>query len=490
MVQIDERGVTSEGASNGQMAALPAVPARKNALSHREGKWLLAMGDGLCLLVPLILAILATHPERPVSFNITELVTFFACVGLWVLLAASLNLYSLGRASSFVRTQRATIAAALVVLAGRAIYDNPNAEGALDRAFFGITAVLSFGLWRCLFAAFSKLVPFTKRVLVIGAGVSGGLLAVELHGKLVRKEMDYLMIGFVDDDPNKVGKVYGGFPVLGTSADMLDVVDKYQIDTVALAVNRVSVLSADIFSGLVALRERGVRIHSMPNLYETLTSRIAVEHVGDNWGIMFPMEHIRQPLIHDFMARALDVFAGIVGLLFTALLCPVVMIANKFFGSPGPLFYSQMRVGKGGKDFRIYKFRSMVTDAEKSGAKWCIEGDPRITKVGNFLRKTRIDELPQFWNVLKGEMSLIGPRPERPEFTTLLSESIPFFRARHAVKPGLTGWAQVMYRYGSSEEDSLIKLQYDLYYIKHRSPALDLRIIAKSFKTVLSAAGR
>ena len=225
-------------------------------------------------------------------------------------------------------------------------------------------------------------------------------------------------------------------------------------------------------------------------MYENLTNKIAVEHVGSNWGIVFPVEHYRSPILHDVLVRAVDIVSGLIGLVICGAVIPGLMLANRFLGSPGPLFYSQMRVGKGGKLFRIYKFRSMVTDAERAGAKWCTEDDPRITKVGNFIRRTRIDELPQFMNVLIGEMSLIGPRPERPEFVTLLSESIPFYRARHAVKPGLTGWAQVMYRYGASTEDSLIKLQYDLYSIKHRGPALDLRIFAKSFKTILTAAGR
>jgi lipopolysaccharide/colanic/teichoic acid biosynthesis glycosyltransferase len=132
----------------------------------------------------------------------------------------------------------------------------------------------------------------------------------------------------------------------------------------------------------------------------------------------------------------------------------------------------------------------MVPDAEAAGARWSSEGDPRITVVGNFLRRSRLDEFPQFLNILRGEMSLIGPRPERPEFVTDLSRAIPFYRARHAIKPGLTGWAQVMYRYGSSEEDTLVKLQYDLYYIKHRSPELDIRIAAKTFKVILSGGGR
>jgi exopolysaccharide biosynthesis polyprenyl glycosylphosphotransferase len=460
---------------------------RRSVLTHNEGRWLLAAGDLAALITPFVLATVRRN-GGPFNLTANELGIFAISSVLWIVLAVSIEIYSLGRASSFTRTHRATLAAFLVIATARSLYKVPG-SGLLETYGHAAMAFLAFALWRSVFAAGAKVMPFTKRVLIIGAGVSGTLLAEEFWSKVERDERDYHLVGFVDDDPAKIDCEIKGYPVLGDTAQIPQIVEKFQVDTIALAVNRVQI-SAGIFAGLVTCKERGIRVWSMPALYETLTERIAVEHVGDNWGIMFPVEHRRQPRVHDLLVRLLDICAGLFGLLVTALVIPVIAIANRFGGSPGPLFYSQLRVGKGGKDFRIYKFRSMVVDAEKAGAKWATENDPRITKVGNFYRKTRLDELPQFWNVLKGEMSLIGPRPERPEFTAILSESIPFFRARHAVKPGLTGWAQVMYRYGASEEDSLIKLQYDLYYIKHRSPALDLRIIAKSIRTVLMGAGR
>jgi len=490
MVQLDKRGLKPGSDRQNSSGVRELSRGRKGVLTHREGKWLLFLGDVLALGGPAIAATLQRHTERPISLGSLELVVILGSAALWMVLAMSLNLYSLARASSLSRTHRATLCAILLVIAARSLYQGRLHAGIVDDSMFAAVAVFALGTWRTLFALAAKVVPFTKRVLVIGAGVSGGILAQEFHEKNRRGEQDYQMVGFIDDDPEKIGKVHVGMPVIGTGKEVPELIDLHQIDTICLSVNRVSVISAEVFESLVTARERGVRILSMPALYETLTSKVAVEHVGDNWGIMFPMEHYRSPFVHDVMVRVVDLVAGVVGLAVTALVSPVLLLVNKFGGSPGPLFYSQMRVGKGGKEFRIYKFRSMVTNAEAAGAKWCVEDDPRITKVGNFLRKTRIDELPQFWNVLIGEMSLIGPRPERPEFTKLLAESIPFFRARHAVKPGLTGWAQVMYRYGSSEEDSLIKLQYDLYYIKHRSPAIDLRIIAKSFKVILQAAGR
>jgi len=178
-----------------------------------------------------------------------------------------------------------------------------------------------------------------------------------------------------------------------------------------------------------------------------------------------------------------------VGLVFLALLMPALALANRL-GSPGPLFYRQARVGRRGQPFQVLKFRSMIPDAEAaSGAVWAADNDPRITAVGRFLRRTRLDELPQVINVLRGEMSLIGPRPERPEFVEQLAHSIPFYRARHSVRPGLSGWAQVQYRYGNTADDSRIKLEYDLYYVKHASFLLDLRIALQTIGVMLAFKG-
>lgn len=176
-------------------------------------------------------------------------------------------------------------------------------------------------------------------------------------------------------------------------------------------------------------------------------------------------------------------------MLLLAILLPFIALAIRL-DSPGSVFYTQEREGRGGRRFRIIKFRSMVADAERAGkAVWATRDDPRITRVGKFMRRTRLDELPQFVNVLRGEMSIVGPRPERPQFVAQLQEEIPFYRARLSVKPGLTGWAQVKYRYGNTTEDALIKLQYDLYYIKHQSMVLDILILLRTIRVVLGFKG-
>ncbi|MEZ4726566.1 MAG: sugar transferase [Caldilineaceae bacterium] len=187
---------------------------------------------------------------------------------------------------------------------------------------------------------------------------------------------------------------------------------------------------------------------------------------------------------YPYTQRLLDIFISLLGLLFLELILPFLWLANLFL-APGPLFYRQTRVGLCGRPFTLIKLRSMVVTAEQNGAVWTAEGDPRITRVGHFLRRTHLDELPQCWNVLKGEMSLIGPRPERPEFVTILTEQIEGYTQRHAVKPGLTGWAQVNYEYGDSVEDARIKLKYDLEYIEWRSWRLDLLIVLRTFRVIL-----
>jgi lipopolysaccharide/colanic/teichoic acid biosynthesis glycosyltransferase len=187
--------------------------------------------------------------------------------------------------------------------------------------------------------------------------------------------------------------------------------------------------------------------------------------------------------------KLLEIIVSIIGLLFGALLIPLILIGNAL-GNRGKLFYSQERVGKNGELFKIFKFRSMVQNAESNGAVFSTSNDTRVTAFGKFLRRTRIDEIPQFINVLKGDMAVIGPRPERPFFVKEIAEIMPFYETRHVIRPGLTGWAQVNYSYGESLEDSLIKLQYDLYYIKHRSVFLDLNIIIKTISTVLFYRGQ
>jgi len=216
---------------------------------------------------------------------------------------------------------------------------------------------------------------------------------------------------------------------------------------------------------------------------------VPVEHIGDNWYVAMPIRHPSAGTLWPLVKRLMDIVLASVGLLLLAAFLPFIAAAI-YLDSPGPIFYTQERVGKGGRIFKVYKFRSMVPDAEKGEAVWARENDPRVTRVGRILRKTHVDEFPQFLNILKGEMSAVGPRPERPEFVEDLAAEIPFYRVRHAVRPGMAGWGLIVQGYSSSKEDALLKLQYDLYYIKHQSFWLDVVILLRTIMHTLAFQGR
>jgi exopolysaccharide biosynthesis polyprenyl glycosylphosphotransferase len=234
---------------------------------------------------------------------------------------------------------------------------------------------------------------------------------------------------------------------------------------------------------------RGIAIIPMPLLYERITGRVPVEHVDSHWTIVLPIDGKTIFNPYPVLKRLADIGLALLGLTIFLLLFPLIAMLIRL-DSSGSIFYSQERVGLNGRVFRIYKFRSMVADAEKdSGAIFSQQGDPRVTRMGRLMRKTRLDEFPQLVNILRGDMSLIGPRPERPEHIRRLTKKIPFYRTRLVVRPGLTGWAQVRYGYGSDDEDALIKLQYDLYYIRHQSFLLDMNILVRTIGRVLKMSG-
>jgi sugar transferase (PEP-CTERM system associated) len=242
-------------------------------------------------------------------------------------------------------------------------------------------------------------------------------------------------------------------------------------------------------SELMRARLSGVRIYDLTDFYESFLFKLPVLNLRDGWLIL---AHGFDLLHHTIELRAKRVLDVVLSFALMLVLLPLMLVTaiTIKLDSKGPVLYRQMRIGLNGMTFRLYKFRTMAEDAEKSGARWAEENDPRITRVGRFLRATRIDELPQLWNVLLGEMSFIGPRPERPDFNRELEAAIPYYDLRHLVKPGITGWAQVLYPYGASVEDAREKLQYDLYYIKNYSVMLDLVILIRTLRVVLVGRGR
>ncbi len=345
------------------------------------------------------------------------------------------------------------------------------------------TVLLLF--WRITYAVALSGPQARRRVLILGAGSAGRTLCQTI----VREHSaHYRVLGFIDDDPTKQTRLFDQVPVLGGHDRLPEIAFRFHADEIAVAIS--AEVRGSLFQSIMDCHEQGIAVTPMPLLYERLTGRIAVEHIGSQWYIALPLQQHAASKFLLGIRRCNDLLFGLAGSLVCLVLLPFIAAAIRL-DSPGPIFYVQERAGLHGRSFRVRKFRSMIQDAERDGQpRWATKDDQRITRVGRFLRKTRLDELPQVLNVLRGEMSLVGPRPERPQFIEQLQHQIPFYRTRLATKPGLTGWAQVNYGYGATVEDALIKLQYDLYYIKHQSPWLDLLIMLRTIGVVLQLKGQ
>jgi sugar transferase (PEP-CTERM system associated) len=338
--------------------------------------------------------------------------------------------------------------------------------------------------WRLAFVWTAGRVGPRERVLILGTSPASIELARELFDR--RYELGVDIVGFVDPDPARVGAPVLNPGIIGTVEDIPRVIRERQVD-------RVVVSLADArgklpMDKLLEMKLDGVAFDHLPSVYEQYTGKIAVENLRPSW-IIFS-GGFRKSAAVAVCKRLGDLGMATVALVAALPLIGLIALAVRLT-SPGPVFYHQRRVGLRGAPFTVHKFRTMRHEAEaESGPVWASkEGDPRLTPVGGWLRRVRLDELPQLVNVLRGEMSLVGPRPERPEFVQALTDEIPYYGQRHVIRPGLTGWAQVRYTYGASTEDALQKLQYDLYYIKNLSLPLDLYIMFETIKTIVLRKG-
>jgi exopolysaccharide biosynthesis polyprenyl glycosylphosphotransferase len=292
----------------------------------------------------------------------------------------------------------------------------------------------------------------------------------------------------VDDDVNKAGEILQDLPVLGTSEQLLELVEDNRISDIVVAIN--GEIRGKTFQTILDAQEKGADVTRMPILYEEMTGRVPIHHLESDWIIRSFVDGLPTSGFYLLFKRMMDIFGALAGLLILLILLPFIALAI-FIDSGRPIFYSQPRLGRGRTVFTIYKFRSMRRRTEAIGdVQTTAKNDPRVTRVGNFLRKSRLDELPQFWNVLRGDMSLVGPRAEIPKLVEEYQKQVPFYRARLLVKPGLTGWAQINYGYVATIEETSIKLEYDLYYIKHRTLSMDFQIILRTIGTVLRRTGR
>ena len=320
----------------------------------------------------------------------------------------------------------------------------------------------------------SLLPGLKRRVLIVGAGAQ----AIELSKTLSSRRRTIEVVGFLDRE------VSDNPQVIGTYDNLFEVVEQYRVGMIAVCVeDRRAVLPVQ---ALLDCKTIGIEVMDGHHLYEEELGRLSIDQLRPS-ALIF-CTGFRRRVLSMMLKRLMDV---VIAASCMVVLMPVFALIAVLIkvDSTGPVFYRQMRVGLRGQPYMIWKFRSMFNDAEKSGPRWAQQVDPRASRVGRWLRKLRIDELPQLINVLRGEMSLVGPRPERPVFVEELRGKIPYYDIRHTVRPGITGWAQTKFRYGASAEDAHIKLQYDLYYVKNLSLALDLRIMTETIRVVLLGEG-
>ena len=385
------------------------------------------------------------------------------------------------RRELLVRLLQASGAASLLLAALYVIFPRLIiGQGVLaSSVLFFVVAIV---VWRLLFLQVGRARGLQEHVLIVGTSANARTVAREV---LDQHDYAYRIVGFIDDDPAMMGRSIVNPRVIGTTADIVRLVREQRVNRiiVGLADRRGKLPIAE----LLEAKLQGVRIEEPETTYERLTGKIMLDELKPSWLIF--SDGFRARKLTRAVKRGVDVVLAVVGMVLAAPLMALTAIAVRL-DTPGPVVYAQERIGEHGRKFMVYKFRSMRTDAERGGTPiWARDKDDRITRVGRIIRLTRLDEIPQLWNVLRGDMSFVGPRPERPFFVEQLAEAIPFYRQRHAVKPGITGWAQVRYRYGASIEDAREKLRYDLYYIKHMSIIFDLTIVFDTVKVILLRKG-
>jgi sugar transferase (PEP-CTERM system associated) len=409
-------------------------------------------------------------------------VVVLAAMTLLLFYLADLYNFQLQRDKGELVLRVGLVAAVAAVLTAAIGYAIPALR--LSRiAFLAITASSSLGfmVFRLLTRDLVSHQLLQQRVLVLGTDLADVIISYEGRHDTI----PFQIIGFLADDPAAQDSLPPGYDLCGKVKELLAVVDQLHPDVLLVAFTNMRGILP--MNDVLECRFQGIPVEEWPSFFEKLTGKIVVNNLRPGW-LIFSDGSVKTRLT-ETIRRALDVGLSLLGLILSAPVMALVALSIKL-DSPGPVLFRQERVGKDGKVFMLYKFRSMFVNAEQlTGPVWASADDPRVTRVGRLLRKIRLDETPQMFNVLRGDMSFIGPRPERPVFVNQLKEEIPYYVLRFAVKPGITGWAQVRYSYGSTVEDALEKLQYDLYYIKNMSIFLDLLILLKSVQVVLLGRG-
>ncbi|TPV32919.1 exopolysaccharide biosynthesis polyprenyl glycosylphosphotransferase [Paucihalobacter ruber] len=452
-----------------------------------ERKILLRLAD-LVFVIIFVYGLELFFPFTYLTINTENIVPIVVLLVYFTIFGTVFELYDLHKASKIdISFKNIVLASSVTVLFYllTPVVTPFLPEKRLQIIYFYLAIIVGVFLWRLAYTTLIQSPRFYKKVLLIGEISNLSHILKALHDV----DPNYKIIGFINSEDSKdEGIRFKGLKEYQVT-DLNFIISEEKISEILVASFNSDNISTELYHSLINLLERGFTIREFTQVYEEMTYRVPIQFVGKDFYKYFPFSRSNQNKLYQFFRRLFDILFSILGVLIGLILLPLVLIGN-LIANRGPLFYTQERVGKNAQPFNIIKLRTMVKNAEQNGAQWAQKNDKRITPFGNILRRLRIDEIPQVINVLKGDMSIIGPRPERPYFVTELAKIIPFYETRHIIKPGLTGWAQIQHRYGYSVEDSLIKLQYDLFYIKHRSIFLDINIIVKTVSTVLYYRGQ
>ena len=459
-------------------------------LTTGESRFILLLGDIIFASIALVIALYFWAQDDWLDLTFDFLVQrapfwFFILPVVWIILL--FDLYDIQRASKRDDTLKGISLAALISLGIYLIVYFTSPPSSLPRrgvAVFILAAFILTLIWRVLYIRIFTAPVFMSRVLIVGAGRAGETLSKVINRMLPKP---FFLVGFIDDDPQKIGEEINGFPILGGCKALASIIEEYDVSDIVFSIS--GDMTPDMFQAIINAGEQGIEVTTMPIMYEELLNRVPILLLQSDWIIRSFLDQSQTSSLYKISKRFIDIFGALIGLFILVILFPLISIVI-LLDTGAPIIYKQDRLGKNGKEYKILKFRTMFTDAESDGkAKLAKQNDSRITKVGRLLRRTHLDELPQFINILRGEMSIVGPRAERKQLVNNLQNDVPFYRGRLLVKPGLTGWAQINYGYASSIEDNTTKLEFDLYYIKHRTIFLDFLIIIRTIGTVFGFKG-
>lgn len=464
----------------------------KFRLKSSDLRFILVLGDFLAAAIALVVALyIWAAGDSWYRFTVEFLkyrapAWFYLLPFIWIILLV--DTYDTRKSANLRQTLRSL---GVVFLVSVVIYlliyfaVEPNSLPRLGVAVFIVSATLLTLLWRAIYVRTFTSVARQQRVLIVGAGKAGTAL-VEIISEL--DPPPFRLIGLIDDDPSKLGNNIQSFPILGNHESMAEIISNQGVTDLILAIS--NEMNHGMFQSILTAQEEGINLTTMTETYESLSGRVPIDLLESDWVVRAFLDRAPTSGFYRLAKRLMDLLLGLIGLVALVFLFPFLALII-LIDSGRPIIFKQERLGRGGKPYTIYKLRTMKSksDMEKE-ALVTAPNDPRITRIGRLLRKTHMDELPQIINVLRGEMSFVGPRSERYELVRIFQKEVPFYRARMLVKPGITGWAQIHQAYAETIEETAVKLQYDLYYIEHASLWMDFNILLRTAGSVLGFKGR